>query len=374
MTAQAVTGSSLGKSQLWKFAEKKKDAAAQASSQEARSAQQAPAAVAIAGNALRAPDEARSLEELYAYLEELAQAHPGVSFDFLTLEDEAQLRVAAATLGEGAHFLLAPEFIQRMLSGREAFAAGKALLEEAFGRLCKSASQSGLRTGVGVYVAANGQAAQWTAQFSGAARQSQSLGPADWNADARYAGEIRSKQGAVRFGRSKSYKYYAGKDLGRLARLKKIGSVYSFVAGMHAAISQARVKQDLDDNEVRAAIAKMKGVIVRAKVKIKNLQEEETLEKRSRRDAEAAKAERARALAEELRQRRHLRRLREKLQAAGEPFAASERLPRKLSAAQNARQGAAASFSEVAADVAAPFAAETPVGESAAVESVNILA
>lgn len=194
MTAQAVTGSSLGKSQLWKFAEKKKDAAAQASSQEARSAQQAPAAVAIAGNALRAPDEARSLEELYAYLEELTQAHPGVSFDFLTLEDEAQLRVAAAALGAGAHFLLAPEFIQRMLSGREAFAAGKALLEEAFGRLCKSASQSGLRTGVGVYVAANEQAAQWTAQFSGAARQSQSLGPADWNADARYAGEIRSKQ------------------------------------------------------------------------------------------------------------------------------------------------------------------------------------
>ena len=385
LTVTAAGGGSY-KQPLWKTAERKTEAAAPARAQAKGAAtREAPAAVEIASGGVRAGEETDWLEALYGYLDELEAQNPSVHCNLWTSQNDLDLRGAAAALGPGMHLLLSPQFLLQMATGREAFEAGKAVLEEALARLYKDAPQDGAHEASGIYIGENGQAEAWTARFSGKTQKNNPFwsylnkgGQTKTYWDGKcYVTEIQTPEGMVRFSRRKTYKYYAGKDLARLARLKKVSSVHSFVSCVQAVINQVRADKDLDEEEARVAIAKMKGVIVRARIKIRNLQEEDTLETRSKRRAQQAELQRARALQRELRLRRQLRQLREKMQAAQEPFVPPELLRRQSEARSDAAPGSSAAFANDAATVA-PVSAESVApaaeGSVAAVESVNILA
>lgn len=254
----------------------------------------------------------------------LKKAYPRIHFDFTSLSEDAQIKSLAAALGDGVHMTISPQYIQGMIASPEAFAKGKAFIEKVLHQLFATAENLTMHgkkpSSMGAVIKENGEASIWTVQPP----PEDSSFKKFWdmmNDDrmvrsykekgGRNVTEIKTKDGVIKFIFVKRLNYSSGSDIVRLAGLEKVGNVRSFIGGLQAYMHQVGSDRYLDEAEIKQAIAKMKGVIMRAGSKIQDLKEEEILKSIRRRAIEARNAERAEKLAAELRRRHTARKSRE---------------------------------------------------------------
>lgn len=120
--------------------------------------------------------------------------------------------------------------------------------------------------------------------------------------------EIKTKDGVMKFVISKKLNYSPSKDLSQLAKISAKGGTHSFISGIQAEMNRIKNDPSLDPNEIKRALAQMRGVIQSAKTKIRKLDEEELLDNIRSRAAKRRELEKSRKYAEELKKKRTKRR------------------------------------------------------------------
>lgn len=113
----------------------------------------------------------------------------------------------------------------------------------------------------------------------------------------------------------KKLRYSPGKHMMRLARLSQTTDVRKFISGVNANINMVKGDRGVDKKEIKMAVVQMQQVIQRARVKIKNLDEEALSRSIGKSAAKQKEMERARAIEQELKRRITARRAREYAEA-----------------------------------------------------------
>ncbi len=145
----------------------------------------------------------------------------------------------------------------------------------------------------------------------------------------RHITEIMGQNGqVVRLEFVRRVKYSAAKDVGRLAGLTNVANTKSFIVGLQANMNRISKDRFADKEEIRAAVAKMRQVVGKAKVKIRKLKAEDVEEKRMEEAKKAEELKKAREIAENLRKMRTKRKIGEHTPIKGE-YVPQYLLPRK---------------------------------------------
>lgn len=267
-------------------------------------------------------------ETIYSCVESLKKQYPGVNFEISGRADGISTESLAVGSGNGMHMVIAPEFFQGMLMSPESFAKGtefiQKVLKQLFGVAGKFTANGSTVTGMGAVINAQGKAAIWTMQeappedsrlkkFFEMIREN-SKATTYKKEGGRTVTEIKTPEGVIKFTFVKRLGYSTGSDVARLARLMTVGNVRAFIGGLEAYMNQVRSDRFLDKAEISKAVAMMKGVIMRAGVKIKNLQSESILELVRRNALKAKKEAKAAQISRELKQKRTERKSREHFQ------------------------------------------------------------
>lgn len=267
-------------------------------------------------------------ETIYSCIESLKKQYPGVNFEISGRADGISTESLAISSGNGIHMIIAPEFFQGMLMNPESFTKGaefiQKVLKQLFGTASKFTNSGGNVTGMGAVIDAKGKAAIWTMQesppedsrlkkFFEMMRENNKPNTYKQK-DGRTVIELKTKDGVIKITFVKRLGYSTGSDVARLARLMTVGNVRAFIGGLEAYMNQVRSDRFLDKAEVGRAVAMMKGVIMRAGVKVKNLQSESILELVRKNSLKAKKIAKAAQISRELKQKRTERKSREHFQ------------------------------------------------------------
>lgn len=348
-----------------------------------------------ASDAVAAPAEKDWAEAVEDYLRQLQNQYPGVDFKVITVDEAGDLKKFAASAGAGLHLAVGADFLAKMAVGEDAFTKGKSFIEKILKDLLDTEKDLNIKgvklKSLGVAVTGSGTVSVWTVQPPPDDYLKKSFdiinngGMVNYTKEkgGRQVTEIKTPDGIIRFVVTKRLGYAPGRDLARLAQIRQVGGVRSFLGGMHANLNKIRGDQSLDEKERKIAVAQIEGVIRRAQSKVKNLNSESILAARRRHATESANIKRAQALAEELKRRRTARKSREYAQINDRFLPLPEELLRSSKyEADLRREEAAAAAAALAAptvDLSLPASAITAAVAPADVavvsqQSFNILA
>ncbi len=269
-------------------------------------------------------EEALWQDTLKQCAENLQKALSDVKLHFLTGDDIAAQQVYAQKLNAGdTHIIVSQSFLEQAAVSKESFDQSVQLLKELYTQLeevQKDFGQQGYQARITAAVSENGEPTIWVDQvapkedtyqqrffdlaYKGSVRHYKEKG-------GRNITEIETPDGTIRFVFTKRLNYRPGKDLARLARISNSGNVKGLIGNLRGQINRAKADKSLDEDEIRLAVAQMKGVINRAQTKLKRLSEEGQLDIRRKNALKRQELEEARALAQELKRRRTLRKSRE---------------------------------------------------------------
>lgn len=303
-------------------------------------------------------DWAKAVED---YIRGLKKQYSGVQFKVISPDEADDLKQFAASSGSGLHLAIGADFLAKMAAGEDAFTKGKSFIEKILGDLLdtsKDLKAKGVKLkSLGVAVTGSGTVSVWTVQPPPDDYLKKSFdiinngGMVNYTKEkgGRHVTEIKTPDGTIRFVVTKRLGYTPGRDLTRLAQIRQVSGVRSFLSGMHANLNKIRGDHSLDENERKLAMAQIEGVIRRARSKVKNLNSESILAARRRHATESENIKRARALAEELKRRRTARKSREYAQINDRFLPLPEELLRSSKYEEDLQRQEAA-----AADIAVP--------------------
>lgn len=263
----------------------------------------------------------------------IKDAYPGVNFKFVVSPERFSVKSLAAAAGDGMNFIVSQDFLTRMTADTAAQAEGEAWIQHVIDQLCalpeELPMQDPTSAELGAVIHNSGQASVWAAVSKqptppGSVSEILSAGVTSsgyQEKGGRSVTEIRSPDGVIKLVFIKRLRYNAGKHLSRLAEIKSVGEVRTFIGGIQSYMNQVRSDRSWDESEVRAAIAQMKNVILRAGRKIKHIEKEEMMKKRFNQAAKQQHVNRAREIARELGRKKTARKSKEYARAgtADEP-------------------------------------------------------
>lgn len=229
----------------------------------------------------------------------------------------------AASLKGGVHVIISRDFLLGMAASEEAFQEGTDILTKMTQKL-QQLQQTLLKeelhgAAMGVAVDDEGTVCSWLKQPQQQDSAFQSMLDALKDPMVKYykekggrnVTEIKTKDGVMRWVITKKLNYNPGKDLAKLAAISAITGVNSFVVGVRARLKCAKNDPYLDENEVKQAVYSMERMIQRANTKVKQLKEENQMEKIKKRMQQRQEMKKAQYMARELKRRRTLRRSKE---------------------------------------------------------------
>lgn len=251
------------------------------------------------------------------FLADLTQECPDIRFVFTQQDDPKKLKELAASLGQGSFVVLSNSFLQQMSKSEAAFLNGKTLIKEVVsllrGRADKSYSHGAFLSGDKLTFWNNQASKETKKNFM----QNQSQINTAFDAFQALRQGLQQQQ-------SKTTKLFhirldknslnATRTYQKLARAGTKGEVSKVIASTNAQIAKLKAaigSDGADDDEIRAAIAKLKHAVIRAQRKIKNLDHETLLRRQQQRAAKEAHQRKIRELEQALQRRKSSRRSRE---------------------------------------------------------------
>lgn len=126
----------------------------------------------------------------------------------------------------------------------------------------------------------------------------------------RHITEIMGQNGqVVRLEFVRRIRYSPSKDVGRLASTTNVANTQSFIIGLNANMNRIGKDKFADKEEIKAAVAKMRQVVGKAKVKIRKLKAEELEKKRMQKSEQNEELQKAREIAETIRKMKTKRKI-----------------------------------------------------------------
>lgn len=247
-------------------------------------------------------------------LDYLKSLYPDVAIS--VSDQDAMDGLIRFAVGNHLTLTLSREFLERMASSPEELKNCKQALADTLKDLEELFDPDKMQS-AGAAVDGSGQFAYWIQML----KDQESANKDFWEKmfsvkhykekGGRNVTEINTPNGVIRWVFVKRLNYSPASHLSRLARLSRQGPVRSLIGGVQAEINRVKRDSNLDEDEAKQAVARMQGVILKAKTKIRNLDEENNLEVMRKRAAEQEQRKKEMALEIELSRRRTKRKVRE---------------------------------------------------------------
>ena len=321
-------------------------------------------------------------EDAAGTLSAIRQAFSQTKVSVAWLSQEQQIQQYAASAGLGNHLVIAPDFVEWMASGEEAFRQGMTFLSVA---MAGQEKNTGSFYNSGTVIGENGEISYWSStreQENNTAFEMMNRILEEQKEENKRLTQERQKKTAVK----KKIGYSQGRDMSRLARSYTVKDVRSLISKVYAQKISVKGNGSYDKEEVYMTTAQMDRVIACARSKIRALEEESVMERKQKKAEQQQQMKRALQIQLALKKRRAARYNREYRQIFEElPYLARQLLkayheslqPQDLSGQIAGMAGIAAGVPAVGAGSAAgsiisPPAASVSVSVSGAA-SLNVV-